>query len=566
MVHTFSEYEYERPDIKKIAAEVDTLLEEFKEKDSADAQAEVIDRLNTYFNHLSTMSNLALIRSTIDTRDAFYDKERNFFDEYGPAIQEIDFKYYQTLIASPYRSELEQRYGKQLFSLAEKAVKGFDPKVKSLLQKENKLDSEYSRLLASAEIEFDGKVLNLSEFGPYAQHTDRQMRRSATEAVQGFMGTHLDKIDQIYDDLVKTRHQIAVELGYKNFIELGYIRMNRIDYDSDMVQNFRDQVAEHVVPLVTELKERQRRRIGVEKLKIYDESFDFTTGNAVPKGDTEDILQAGENMYLELSKETGEFFKFMRQRELFDVEAKKGKEGGGYCTFIPDYSSPFIFSNFNGTLDDVTVLTHEAGHAFQSYMSSGFEVPEYQFPTLESAEIHSMSMEYFTYPWMEQFFKEDTDKFKYTHMADNISFLPYGVAIDEFQHIVYEHPELSPAERRQEWQKLEDKYLPHRDYDGIEPLASGAFWHKQGHVFSDPFYYIDYTLAQVCAMQFWKRANEDFDGAWSDYINLCRLGGSLPFNALVEEANLISPFEDGCLQSVVKEAEGYLNSIDDSAL
>lgn len=566
MALTFKDYKYERPDLDKISSEVDDLLNDFKTKTSAEEQGRDIDELNKHFNHLSTMSTLAYIRASIDTKDAFYDKERDFFDEYGPAIQEIDHKYYEAISSSPYKAALEERYGKQLFSLADNAIKGFDPKVKSLLQKENRLDSEYSKLLASAEIEFDGKVLNLSEFGPYAQHTDRSMRKGATEAVQGFMGEHLEKIDQIFDDLVKTRHEIARELGYKDFVELGYIRMNRIDYDRDMVENFRRQVAEHVVPLVTELKERQRRRIGLSELKSYDESFDFITGNATPKGGTEEILKNGEKMYRELSPETDEFYKFMRERDLFDVEAKKGKEGGGYCTFIPEHESPFIFSNFNGTLNDVTVLTHEAGHAFQSYMSRGFEVPEYQFPTLEAAEIHSMSMEYFTYPWMELFFKEDTDKFKFTHMADNISFLPYGVAIDEFQHIVYENPELTPEERRQEWKKLEDKYLPHRDYDGIEPLSSGSFWHRQGHVFGVPFYYIDYTLAQVCALQFWKRANEDFEAAWADYVELCKLGGSLPFNALARSANLISPFEDGCLESVVGEVKDYLNSIDDKSL
>ncbi|WP_271402455.1 M3 family oligoendopeptidase [Salinicoccus roseus] len=566
MALTFKDYKYERPDLDKISSEVDDLLNDFKTKTSAEEQGRVIDELNKHFNHLSTMSTLAYIRASIDTKDAFYDKERDFFDEYGPAIQEIDHKYYEAISSSPYKAALEERYGKQLFSLADNAIKGFDPKVKSLLQKENRLDSEYSKLLASAEIEFDGKVLNLSEFGPYAQHTDRSMRKGATEAVQGFMGEHLEKIDQIFDDLVKTRHEIARELGYKDFVELGYIRMNRIDYDRDMVENFRRQVAEHVVPLVTELKERQRRRIGLSELKSYDESFDFITGNATPKGGTEEILKNGEKMYRELSPETDEFYKFMRERDLFDVEAKKGKEGGGYCTFIPEHESPFIFSNFNGTLDDVTVLTHEAGHAFQSYMSREFEVPEYQFPTLEAAEIHSMSMEYFTYPWMELFFKEDTDKFKFTHMADNISFLPYGVAIDEFQHIVYENPELTPEERRQEWKKLEDKYLPHRDYDGIEPLSSGSFWHRQGHVFGVPFYYIDYTLAQVCALQFWKRANEDFEAAWADYVELCKLGGSLPFNALARSANLTSPFEDGCLESVVGEVKDYLNSIDDKSL
>ncbi len=566
MVTTFNDYKYERPDLEKVEAEVDELLTEFNLASSADVQGELIDQLNKHFNTVSTMENLAYIRSSIDTNDEFYDGERNFFDEYGPTIQEITNKYYKAITESAFRNELEEKYGSQLFELASNSLKSFDPKVKELLQKENKLDSEYSKLLASAEIEFDGKKLNLSQFGPYSQHTDRGMRRGATQAVQGFMAENLEKIDHIYDELVKTRDKIAKELGYKDFVELGYIRMDRIDYDREMVENFRRQVAEYIVPLVTELKERQSSRIGIDSLKSFDENFDFLTGNASPKGDTEEILKNGERMYKELSPETDEFYKFMRTRDLFDVEAKKGKEGGGYCTFIPDYASPFIFSNFNGTLDDVTVLTHEAGHAFQCYMSRGYAVPEYQFPTYESAEIHSMSMEYFTYPWMELFFKEDTDKFKFSHMAGDITFLPYGVAIDEFQHIVYENPGLTPEERRKEWQKLEEKYLPHRDYDGIEPLESGAFWHRQGHVFGAPFYYIDYTLAQVCALQFWKRANEDFEDAWKDYINLCRLGGTLPFNSLVEAANLRSPFEDGCLQSVVGEVRDYLNSIDDKSL
>lgn len=566
MVTTFEEYKYKRPDLKNIEEEVDALLTEFNQASSADVQGELIDQLNKHFNTVSTMENLAYIRSSIDTNDEFYDGERNFFDEYGPAIQEISNKYYKAITESTHREALEDKYGKQLFELAANSLKSFDPKVKELLQKENKLDSEYSKLLASAEIEFDGKKLNLSQFGPYSQHTDRTVRRDAAEAVQGFMGENLEKIDQIYDDLVKTRDKIAKELGYNDFVELGYVRMDRIDYDRKMVENFRKQVSEFIVPLVTELKERQSRRIGLDSLKSYDENFDFLTGNAAPKGDAEAILRNGDTMYKELSPETGEFYTFMRQRELFDVEAKKGKEGGGYCTFIADYASPFIFSNFNGTLDDVTVLTHEAGHAFQSYMSRGYAVPEYQFPTFESAEIHSMSMEYFTYPWMKLFFKEDTDKFKFSHMAGDISFLPYGVAIDEFQHIVYENPELTPKERRGEWKKLENKYLPHRDYDGIEPLESGAFWHMQGHVFGAPFYYIDYTLAQVCALQFWKRANENFEEAWKDYINLCRLGGTLPFNSLVEAANLKSPFEDGCLESVVGEVRDYLNSIDDKSL
>lgn len=563
---TFNEYKYERPDLEHLKEIVDDLFEQFDQAASAGQQIEILQKYYEHQKYLRTMQSLASIRASIDTKDAFYDNERNFFNENSPAVTEITNRYRKSLTTSSFRTELEETFGSQLFALSENAQKIFDPALKDLYVKENRLSTEYSKLIASAEIEFDGKVLNLNEFGRYTQDKDRNIRKEATAAMQGFFRDNLDNIDQLFDELVKTRDQIAKGLGYKNFVEVGYILMNRIDYNPDMVKNFRDQVAEHVVPLVTELKERQKKRIGLSELKTYDEGFTFKDGTPTPEGSASDIMENGAKMYSELSKETDEFYQFMSDRELFDVEAKKGKESGGYCAYIPEYNSPFIFSNFNGTLGDVKVLTHEAGHAFQKYMSGHFQTPEYRHATLESAEIHSMSMEYLTYPWMPLFFGDDTEKFKFTHMVNSLSFLPYGVAVDEFQHIIYENPELTPEERRKEWKKLEEKYLPHRDYDGIEPLESGAFWHRQMHIFRRPFYYIDYTLAQVCAMQFWQKAESNFDSAWEDYLNLCKLGGSLPFGALVESAGLKSPFEDGTVKSVVTDIKSYLDTIDDTSL
>jgi M3 family oligoendopeptidase len=256
----------------------------------------------------------------------------------------------------------------------------------------------------------------------------------------------------------------------------------------------------------------------------------------------------------------------MQENNLMDLVAKKGKAGGGYCTYIENYKSPFIFSNFNGTSGDIDVLTHEAGHAFQVYSSRHFEIPEYYWPTYEACEIHSMSMEFFTWPWMELFFEEDTDKYKFSHLSDALLFLPYGVSVDEFQHWVYENPEATPKERKLKWREIEKKYLPHKDYDGNKYLENGGFWQRQGHIYNSPFYYIDYTLAQICAFQFWKRSRENQEEAWADYVNLCKLGGSMSFTKLVEAANLISPFEAGCVESVVGVIENWLNSVDDKKL
>lgn len=560
---TFQDYKYARPDLTDAKEQFTQLYTDFDQAHSVEEQIQVIDKINALRNKIDSMFNLAYVRASINTKDAFYEKERDFFDDNNGEIVYFESLYYNALNRSQFKDELKAVYGEQLFDLAELYVKQFDESIKDLLNKENKISSEYSKLVASAEIEYKGETYTFAQMGKFLESSDREERKSATLAVQSYRAGLMDQYDDIYDRLVKVRHEIAVKLGFDNFIELGYVRMRRVDYTPDMVQNYREQIKTHVVPLAQKLYQAQAERIGVDRLKVYDEPILFTDGNESPKDDAQTILENGRKMYRELSSETDEFYQFMMERELFDVEAKKGKQAGGYCTFIDDYKSPFIFSNFNGTDHDITVLTHEAGHAFQVYRSRELSVPDYLWPTHESCEIHSMSMEFFTYKWMDLFFN-NADKFKYKHIGDAIQFLPYGVAVDEFQHIVYGNPEMTPKERREAWQSLEAKYLPHKDYDGIAPLIDGALWHRQGHIFESPFYYIDYTLAQVCAFQFFKRSSEDFEGAWKDYLHICDIGGSLPFNKIVEAAHLKSPFKDGTLKDVMAFLEDYLEQIDTS--
>lgn len=563
----FKDFPYTRPNVEELKGQFNTLLAQMKNAASIEEQSAAIEKINKIRSSFSTAANIVYIRASIDTNDAFYQGERDYLDEIEPEIDELITEYYKVLIASPFREQLETEWGSQLFALADYQIKGFSPEIMELMQKENKLSSEYSKLVASAQIEFNGETLTLAQLGPFMESTDRATRKTAREASTNFFVENEEKFDSIYDELVKIRHEMATRLGYKNYVELGYILMNRIDYDAAMVAKFRDQVAEKIVPVVTKLYARQAQRLGLDKLKFYDENFEFETGNAKPKGDAAWILKNGKKMYEELSPETGEFIRDLLDRQLLDVEAKKGKESGGYCTFIEDHHAPFIFSNFNGTSGDIDVLTHEAGHAFQVFTTNKKQtVPEYLWPTFESCEIHSMSMEFFTWPWMHLFFEEDTEKYKFSHLSSGLIFLPYGVAVDEFQHIVYENPEMTPAERKAAWHELEKKYLPNRDYDGIDYLERGGVWQRQSHIYTGPFYYIDYTLAQICAFQFWKRSREDFEGAWKDYMHICEIGGSLPFNAIVKEAGLMSPFEDGCVDSVIGEIEAYLNSVDDTKL
>ncbi|HEY0262462.1 MAG TPA: M3 family metallopeptidase, partial [Chitinophagales bacterium] len=220
-----------------------------------------------------------------------------------------------------------------------------------------------------------------------------------------------------------------------------------------------------VVPLSTELRKRQAKRLGVHALNYYDVPLNFLSGNPTPKGNPDWILDNGKKMYAELSPETKEFFDFMTEYELLDLVNKKNKQAGGYCTHFSKYKAPFIFSNFNGTSHDVDVLTHEAGHAFQCYQSRNQDIEEYLFPTYEACEIHSMSMEFFAWGWMDKFFQEDEAKYKFQHLASAILFLPYGCAVDEFQHIVYENPEFTPQQRNEAWLEVEKKYRPWMNFE-----------------------------------------------------------------------------------------------------
>ncbi|KGN02216.1 oligoendopeptidase F [Clostridium novyi A str. 4570] len=557
---TFSEYEYIRPNIDEVKDKFNELISRFKKADSFEEQDSILEEIKLIRNEVESMMELVYIRNSINTIDEFYEKEKEFMDEVSPIYQGLISDYYKVLINSKFRSKLEEKWGKQLFKLAEMQIKTFSPEIIEDLQVENKLVTEYDKLKASAKIMFEGKERNLSELEPFMQSQDRSMRKKTYEAYSNFFKENEEKFDDIYDKLVKVRHKIAKKLGYKNFVEVGYMRMQRSDYNAEMVSTYREQVLKYIVPVAEKLKKRQAERLGLKELKYYDEPIKFLTGNAVPKGDYKHILNNAKTMYKELSEETNEFFNFMLDHELMDLLSKKGKAGGGYCTYISKYKSPFIFSNFNGTSGDIDVLTHEAGHAFQTYLSRSLEIPEYAFPTSEAAEIHSMSMEFLTWPWMNLFFEEQEQKYKFAHLSEAITFIPYGVTVDEFQHFVYENPEATPEERKLAWRKIEKKYLPGKDYEDNDFYNRGGFWFKQGHIFQVPFYYIDYTLAQVCAFQFWIKSHENRENAWKDYLALCKEGGSKPFLELLNVANLKNPFEEGCMKKVVEPLEEWLDN------
>ncbi len=561
----YSEYQYSRTNPKEVKDQLTEIIEGFNKAENPREQKLWMDKSKQIFSDYSTYEAIARLNFNRDTKNESYVKENDYFDEIDPLMREISLNWTKTLLNGKFRSELEASFGPQFFNQKELEVKSFDPKIKELVEEENKVTNEYTKLMAGAEIDFQGETYNLAGMGPFHLDKDRKIRKASIEAVFGFFEKNAQELDSIYDRLVKLRHKMATELGYENFIQLGYDKMLRTDYSHVEVAAYRQQIVDHVVPLVAKLQEQKRKILGLDNLYYYD-AINFKDGDPKPKGSPEDLVEAAKKMYAELSPETGSFFKMMIEEELLDLVNRDGKMGGGFCTAFPKYERPYIFSNFNGTDHDVTVLTHEAGHAFQVYSARKQPLLEYHWPTYEAAEIHSMSMEFITWPWMDAFFKEDTEKFKYLHMVKSISFLPYGACVDHFQHWVYEHPHATPQDRKSKWSELEKLYMPWLDYDEIKFCNEGGIWQKQMHIYQVPFYYIDYTLAQVCAFQFWIKFNENRESAWEDYHRLCKAGGSLPFTELTTLANIESPFENGVLEKVVDQIWKFLKSIDVDSL
>ena len=555
----FTEMPYERVDLDALGKEYDSLTEKVKAAKDGETLVKLFREREKLSIHLATMTSLAYVRNSINTNDKFYEAEQEFYDSSLPAFEEHNQKLTLAFYESPHREALEKLVGSLVFKNIGIELKTFSPEIIDELGRENQLVSEYQKLIASARIDFNGKKLNVSQLAAYKQSPDRNVRHAAYMAESGFYMENAEKLDSIFDELVKVRTAAAKKLGFKSFTELGYLRQMRNCYTPEMVAAFRKQVVSEIVPIVMELKKKQAERIGVSgDLHIWDDVYRFADGNPKPLGTPEDIMAAGKKMYEEMSPETAEFINFMYDNELLDLVAKEGKAVGGYCTEFPEYKAPIIFSNFNGTADDVGVLTHEAGHAFAAYTARNFEFRENAEPTMESCECHSMSMEFFAWKWLDLFYGEATDRAKFCHLEEALFFLPYGCMVDHFQHIIYDNPDLTPAERNAEWLKLEKLYRPYMDFGDVDFYANGRGWQRQLHIYHYPFYYIDYCLAQTVSLEFWSLMRKDYKDAWERYLRFVRVGGKKTFVGLCETAGIAVPFEDGALKTVADSALDYL--------
>ena len=555
------ELPYRRVTLEEVQAVMDGVLPRVR---NAKTAREILDAREDYLKMMleyQTNSALAYMRYSCNTADEFYVAENSHYDEIGPAVQSLSVEYASALLDSPFRPELEQALSPVLFRSMEVSRKAMSPDIIDDMVEENRLVREYSDLMSGLEFTFRGETMPRSVLMKYAKDEDRAVRQECYEVLGRGLEAHREQLDSIFDRMVHVRDRMAKKMGYKNFVELGYYRMGRLCYDEEMVRVFRENILRDIVPVVSRLRTENAKRLGIRDYHFYDDGVIIPGGDPKPCGKAE-LFEAARDMYHAMGGETAAFIDMMLENEAFDVDSRKNKWGGGYCIDFPGYRQPFILANFNGTAGDVDVVTHEAGHALNSWLcfSNRFAL-ELGAGGMETAETHSMSMEFFAWPYMEKFFGREADSYRFMHAMEAFSFLPYGTMVDAFQHIVYENPDMTPAERNAAWLALEQKFRPHISFEGLPYLSEGTRWQYQMHIYETPFYYIDYCLAQTAAFCFLLASREDYDSAFSRYLHLSRQGGEKVWTDLLSEAGFPSPFTPGALKELAERVEAMLRSL-----
>ncbi len=552
---------YKRCEVEDVKKAFDEAIAKIR---SAKSAAEVLSARKTLLEaaeELATESSLAYARWSCNTFDEYYKNEKEYYEQNTPLLAASKIAYIKAMFETPYRAEVEKALPAPVYKSFEVELKTLDERIIPDLQEESAVVNEYAQFMSELTIEFNGEKMPLTILKKYMNDGDREVRKRAFDALGAAMQKHSDVLDGTYDRLVKIRDRMAKKLGYKNYVELGYYRMGRLCYDENDVKKFRDNVLEDVVPVVSAIRAQAAREAGIKEMKLYDYGTCFADGDPKPVLDDAGMFEKGREMYREMSRETGEFIDMMIENDAFDVLSREGKWGGGYCTEFPKYKQPFILANFNGTSDDVDVLTHEAGHAFASYLAFKNDLDPEAPLGMETAETHSMSMECFCWKFMDKFFGKDADRYKFKHLFDNLSFLTYGVIVDEFQHRVYEEPEMTPAERNAVWNELEAKYRPYMNAKGMKYFEKGTRWQYQMHIYESPFYYIDYCLAQSDALQFLFRSLDDHDEAFASYLKFTSHYGTEFFTDMLKEAGIRSPFEKGALAEVAARGAEVLKKL-----
>ncbi len=553
----FCEMEYIRPDSEKFLNDLKHETNSFANAKSADEQFEIYLKVHDLYKEYEFYYNLARLRGLININDEFYKEEFKHLQKYYISSLNEYSKLTKLILSNPYREELTDKLGYVTMINLEFSVKCQSELIASDILEEKNLVQEYNAALSKLTVEFNGETMPLNSLAPFKESVDRNIRKKAYIAEGECYLAIKPQLDDIFDKLVKNRAQQAKKLGFKSYVELAYMNMRRICYNVNDISVFKKQVLEDIVPIASNIQKNRCERLGLEAIKFHDLQLTFKDGSAKLQISGDEIIDALKKMYNEMSPQTAEFIEMLTQNELYDLYPKVGKISGGFCSYLEKYNYPFIFANFNGTSTDAYVLTHEAGHAFARYTANA-KAKQIASPAMEISETHAMAMEFLATPWYELFFKQDAKKYTLSHAEDALIFIPYACQVDEFQKEIYLNPDMTPQMRDEKWLEIERKFRPHMDYDDIPFYAQGGGWQRQVHIYRKPFYYIDYALSQMMALQFFDEFCKDEKKAFELYLCFVEYFGNKTFVDLIKAVNLKSPFKAGTIKDIALNLEKWI--------
>jgi M3 family oligoendopeptidase len=540
-------------------------IPEAEAADNADAWDVLVRDWNAFrFYYSSEWSRVNFQLSANFEDAAAVAAEQYFRDSVIPAVDDREDLIVSALLESRHRPALEARYGRYFFRRSEVARAAMASVNGELRVREGELQNRYNRLKATAKVVVEGRTMTFDEAESLFTSPDRELRRRAFCATSEWILSHRDEMAAIFDELVRLRHQMALNLGYDDFTKLGYEMRERTDYGPTDTARFRRNIFRHFLPINRELVADHARRIGVERLSIIDRAYD--PDRSLPRGvagPVETQLDRAARLFASLSPRLAAHFTTMLDEDLIDLPNRPGKYGGAFCTARHDEGRCAVLLNSVGDASDVVTLLHEMGHAFQNCESTGIELFDLRSPTSDVAEIHSTSMEFLGLRHIDELLpQEHVVRFRRNAWRNAVNQLVGIASVDEFQHWIYEHPNATIDEREEAWVRFVDRYSAGIDATGYEEYRRTS-WYEIGHLFMAPFYMIDYALARLVSMQLALIDDVDHERAMEIYLELCRLGGTRSFKQAVEQVGLRSPFDEETVAGMASQVRERLDGVSD---
>lgn len=559
-MYKFSDLQYKETDYQSLARIILDLTEKAKKADSPSSLEEVLKIYDTEMGEVGYNYTLSYIHSSLDSSDSFW-QEALQKESKGNAMLDTT-PLLKAILENKYFSSLEEKYGPVLRDKLNKSI-STGSKAQNERAEEGDLVSKYQREKAMVRINYIGKNLSEGEVIPLFESPIREERIQSRKAVAKAFLEKKELFGSMLERLVSLRDTIAKENGFSNYLEYMDINYSRIGYGEKEMDAFVSEVKEYVVPVLSHIFEETRKRLGLEEMTVADISLMFVDGNAKPSGGADVLKEAAKKMYKALSPEMEAFFTGMLDSHSIDVDFSPNKVSGmGFCTDLKKGMYPFVFGNLDGTSWDVTVFTHEVGHAWQSYASDqNLDLTLFREMPLDAVEIPSKTMELFSYPFAEEFFGKDGDKFRFAHFRNAVKEIVAYTSVHELNTWIYTHVGASFDEINEKWMEIQSSYYPNVSYGEMEEEEKkGASLLRNMGIFMFPRYLISYVFSEMCAIDLFMEYLKDKDKALDSYNRLCRVGGSKSYPEILSAAGLEPSYNKGRVKDVMEKVKAYLEN------